>query len=283
MHFTQKVILSLNDRVCDAMKKLNSLRQQHQLKKITLNDLKTEYEQKCYDVDRAKATMAGISEEGKKLRELENRLAKARLKCQEAEHIKKTYEQIRNKLYEEHSSYAKCLDEQELQIKKIQKELANLRIVHKDAFLARDAIQKELRSLEAIVLNKRKQREQELTSVKKELDTKLAEDEKEKKLLSSAGDETAGPSQQPFLGLSEDQLGKITHYEELFKTIKEVAGVSDIDQIVERFESQGATQNHLNFLKTEAESSISTLRDERDKMLEDLEGLKYSGQLETTK
>ena len=50
------------------------------------------------------------------LRSLENRLDKARLKCKEAEHIRKTYEQIKGKLEEEHKTFERTLDEMEQEI-----------------------------------------------------------------------------------------------------------------------------------------------------------------------
>ena len=52
------------------------------------------------------------------LRNLENRLDKATLKSQEAEHIRRTYLQIRAKLEEEHHSFEQILDEMEQDTKK---------------------------------------------------------------------------------------------------------------------------------------------------------------------
>ena len=51
-----------------------------------------------------------------RLRNLENRLDKAQLKCKEAEHIRKTYEQIKKKLGDEHQQFEKILDGMEQEI-----------------------------------------------------------------------------------------------------------------------------------------------------------------------
>ena len=51
-----------------------------------------------------------------KQRDLENRLDKANLKCREAEHIQKTYLQIKMKLEDEHQSFENILDEMEQDI-----------------------------------------------------------------------------------------------------------------------------------------------------------------------
>ena len=48
-----------------------------------------------------------------KLRSLENRLDKANLKCKEAEHIQKTYLQIKAKLEDEHKTFENTLDDME--------------------------------------------------------------------------------------------------------------------------------------------------------------------------
>ena len=53
-----------------------------------------------------------------RLRNLENRLDKANLKCKEAEHIRKTYVQIKANLEEEHKTFETTLDEMEQEIKK---------------------------------------------------------------------------------------------------------------------------------------------------------------------
>ena len=53
-----------------------------------------------------------------RLRNLENRLDKANLKCKEAEHIRKTYIQIKAKLEEEHKTFENCLDDMEQDIRR---------------------------------------------------------------------------------------------------------------------------------------------------------------------
>ena len=53
-----------------------------------------------------------------KLRNLENRLDKANLKCREAQHITHTYLQIKCKLEDEHQTFESILDEMEVEIKR---------------------------------------------------------------------------------------------------------------------------------------------------------------------
>jgi len=51
-----------------------------------------------------------------KQRDLENRLDKSNLKCREAEHIQKTYLQIKMKLEDEQKSFENTLDGMELDL-----------------------------------------------------------------------------------------------------------------------------------------------------------------------
>ena len=53
-----------------------------------------------------------------RLRNLENRLDKSNLKCKEAEHIRKTYVQIKSKLEDEHKTFENSLDDMEQDIRR---------------------------------------------------------------------------------------------------------------------------------------------------------------------
>lgn len=66
-------------------------------------------------------------------------------------------------------------------------------------------------------------------------------------------------------GLSEeeDQEAKITSYEEALMKIKDATGVASIQEVVERFLSQGATRQHLDRLKEDNARQIERLREER--------------------
>lgn len=87
-------------RTCDAMKKYNALRHMTIQKEERIEEVKKSYQELLQAITDSQATAAGTNKEGKRLRELENRLDKAHLKHQEAEHIRRTYLQIKDKLQE---------------------------------------------------------------------------------------------------------------------------------------------------------------------------------------
>ena len=76
----------------------------------------------------------------------------------------------------------------------------------------------------------------------------------------------------------EEQERKITSYEDAMRRIKDATGVSDIKEVVQRFLSQGNTQQHLLQLKSNNEKTLVRLREEKEKLQEEFETMKYSGE-----
>merc|ERR1711884_691101 len=69
-------------------------------------------------------------------------------------------------------------------------------------------------------------------------------------------------------------------YEEAFSRMKKAAGVSDIDEVVRRFETQEETTNHLLELQTRAEKEIRDLGAIKEKLEAEWELVKFMGQEE---
>lgn len=84
---------------CDAMKRLNALRHQTDKKVDNLNTLKRRYCE-TYDTKVKMDNLMKGSTLGRDLRALDNRLDKTKLKCEEADHILRTYRTIKSKLEE---------------------------------------------------------------------------------------------------------------------------------------------------------------------------------------
>ncbi|VDL96442.1 unnamed protein product [Schistocephalus solidus] len=265
---------AMDYRTCDAMKRLNAMKHQSQKKLEHLNDLKRQY---C-ETYATKVRMDNVmknSEVGKQLRELENRLDKAKLKCQEAEHIQSTYEQIRNRLEEEQLTFPKSLEQMELEIKKSQAEVATLQSMYADAVLAKDAAMQEMRYQEDVTKAERKRRETELSSMRRVVEGKKSVvDKNDKRVVSAASGEGASGENADslsLLGPTEDQLARIKSFEDMFAIIKDATGVSDVDKMVKRMESLGETLEHLTKMQNDAGVTIQKLREERDKLRCELE------------
>ena len=78
--------------------------------------------------------------------------------------------------------------------------------------------------------------------------------------------------------VQEVQEAKITSYEEALAKIKDATGVSDIQEVVDRFLNQGDTKRHLEQLKDENTRVVARLKEERQKLQAQFEDLKYSGE-----
>lgn len=276
----KEAIAKLDQQVCEMKKYLNALNHQQKMREKKLAMFQTEYNQLSKDGESTILTNTGQSEEAQQLRILENQLDKMNLKTNEANKIHSTYIQILEHQKEERRTWPKQLDAQEQEIKRQGDELKELRLMYNDAQIARDTARTELSKLEASVQAAKKTREVQLASYKKIAEEKKEHAEKvEKRLQQRASlqqDELVNESKVQMSG--EEQERKITSYEEAMAKIKEATGVSDIQEVVQRFSSQGETQKHLEALKQTNEKSLIRLKEDKLKLQKEFEELKYSGE-----
>ena len=86
---------------------------------------------------------------------------------------------------------------------------------------------------------------------------------------------------QWFTGLQNSQAiqeAKISSYEEALAKIKDATGVSNIQEVVDRFLNQGNTKKHLEQLKEENSLQLARLKEEKEKLQAQFEDMKYSGE-----
>jgi len=272
-------INKLDQQVCEAIKKQNALNHQRKTRVKKLEQLQTEYDQMVKDAEEVMNTDAGESEEAQTLRMLENRLDKMVLKCNEAKRIKTTYEQILEHLKEERRTWPNQLDALEQAIKAQREELKELKAMNNDAQIAKDAAKAELQKLEQSVYEAKREREAALAEYKKQAEEKKEHAEKvEKRLQKSSLQQDELSAEQKASLSGEEQERKITTYEEAMAKIKDATGVSDIREVVQRFQSQGDTQKHLEQLKLNNEKMLVRLKEEKEKLKREYEDMKYSGE-----
>ncbi len=96
----QAAVRKFDQTVCEQIKRHNALQHVRRRREQTLASLEIQLTQMEQETATSKATPTGDSEDDKRLRQLENRLDKAVIKCNEASHIRKTYEVILQKLQE---------------------------------------------------------------------------------------------------------------------------------------------------------------------------------------
>ncbi|XP_041723424.1 coiled-coil domain-containing protein 151 isoform X1 [Coregonus clupeaformis] len=282
----------LDQKVCDKMKKLNALKHTTQTYRRRLEDLQTQYQRMKLenrgperDTERrneeAKSEGKAAEEHPQKnLRVLENRLEKAQLKCQEAEHIMRGYLKLKAHLQEESLTFQSQLDKLEAEILRQRQELKDLQVMNSDALLSKDAAKAELQRQEDQMYRERKDRECILTRYKKEAEERKAQAERVERRAQRAAmqpDELSSEAQRSATGLGEEERA-ISTFEEAFRRIKEATGVTDTQEVVERFISQGDTQQHLEDLKKENHRTLLQLKEDRDRLHKHFQDIKYSGE-----
>lgn len=140
--------------------KLRHEAQQKQKKIDKMNETLRELELEN-DAKEKKPTSASASSDTQRLRTLENNLDKANIKCQEAEHISKTYQQIIQKLEQDRLQFDGVIDDMEKSLALRKQELAQLESMCTDSFLARDKAREALAAKEAEFADARVARENE--------------------------------------------------------------------------------------------------------------------------
>ncbi|XP_048056356.1 coiled-coil domain-containing protein 151 [Megalobrama amblycephala] len=271
----------LEKEVRDKMKKLNAMKHTTQTQKQRLEEMKLQYQSMKPQTRSPLPDTQKQEEEEKKLRILENRLEKTQLKCHEAEHIMRGYLKLKEHLQEDSLTFQPQLDRMEAEIHRQTQVLKELQVMNSDAHLSKDAAKAELQLQEEQVYRERREREKILSRYKKQAEEKVAQAERMKKRPQWAAmhpDELSSEAQHSANPVEEVEA--ISTFEEAFQRIKEATGVTDSREIVDRFISQGETQEHLEKMKAENERMLLQLNKEKNTLQTELQDMKYSQKTE---
>jgi len=258
-------------------------------KKLNLHDLDGKLSELTTD---AALPTTEASPEMRQIRVLENRLDKAMIKYNEAQSIRKTYEQIVKRLKEERIGFDNQLAAIERTLKAKERDYEELLLLSHDAYHAKEMAQAELHRFEQGVMEERNQRDKEvqekkvLVQQRVEMNQRLEQRErmlKKQQDLDRAGErqlQQMSSTTDPATGTSNDfaqeEKLKIADYEEAFHRIKEATGVSDVNEVIQKFLTQEDTHKNLTSLTKENQSRIDGLLEERRKLRLQVEELKFS-------
>lgn len=76
----------------------------------------------------------------------------------------------------------------------------------------------------------------------------------------------------------DDKEIKLGEYEEAFRLIKEVSGVCNIKEVVEKFQNQGDTKEHLLQLQSQSEARREEVLKKKLLILKEYNEIKFSGE-----
>ncbi|XP_023373832.1 coiled-coil domain-containing protein 151 isoform X2 [Otolemur garnettii] len=275
----QQALEHLDYRLSEKVKQLNALRHQVVLRQSRLEELQLQYRLRHLEMAEAQDSNTEVA---KTMRNLENRLEKARMKAEEAEHITGVYLHLKAYLQEESLNLENRLDSMEAEVVRTKHELEELHVVNQEALNARDIAKNQLQYLEETVLQERRKRERYVTECKKRAEEKKLENERmERKtqrehLLVQSEDAT-----QDTQHAREEELQRrwsMYQMEVIFGKVKDATGTAETHSVVRRFLAQGDTFAQLETLKRENEQTLVKLKQEKLRLQRELEDLKYSGE-----
>ncbi|XP_047434737.1 coiled-coil domain-containing protein 151 isoform X2 [Mugil cephalus] len=281
----KEALTVLDQRVLSKTKRLNAQRHTTQTYKDRLEQLQTEYQRIKQGGSRgavsADARARKKEEEAMNLRSLENSLEKTLFKCKEAENIMINYMKLKSHLQDESLTFQGQLDSLEAEILKHREELCNLQAMNNEAQLSKEATKAELQQLEEQLYKERKERERIIASYRKKVEERKAQAEKvdrRAQRTTMQPDELSSEAQHSTTGMVGEEEKAISAFEEAFRSIKEATGVTDIQEIVERFISQKETHQHLEKMKAENEEVVLQLKEQKEHLNQQFEDMKYSGE-----
>jgi len=242
--------------------------------------------------DAAGLSTSEASSQMRQIRVLENRLDKAMIKYNEAQSIRKTYEQIVKRLKDEGTGFDNQLAGIERTLKAKERDYEELLLLSHDAYHAKEMAQAELHRFEQGVMEERNQRDKEVTEkkilVQQRVEMNQRLEQRERMLKKQQDLERAGDKQKGDLSTSADMTSnalsemaqeeqqKISDYTEAFNKIKDSTGVSDVNEVIQKFLTQEDTHKNLTSLTRDNHARLEQLTEERRKVRLQVEELKFS-------
>ncbi|XP_054939416.1 outer dynein arm-docking complex subunit 3 [Physeter macrocephalus] len=275
----QQALEHLDHRLSEKVKQLNALRYQLGLRQKWLEELQLQHSLRELEMAEAKDSNTEVA---KTMRNLENRLEKARMKVQEAEHITNVYLQLKAYLQEESLRLENRLDFMEAEVVRTKHQLEKLNLVNQEALNARNIAKNQLQHLEETVFRERKKRERYLTECKKRAEERKLQNERmERKTQQEQVLLQSDDRLQDSMRSKEEELRRLWNMyqmEVLFGKVKDATGVAETHAVVRRFLAQGDTFTQLETLKSENKQTLMGLKHEKQRLQRELEDLKYSGE-----
>jgi len=275
-----KQVALLDHKVSNLIKKHNEVRGEA----TSIEARIIQEEQAVIDIEKQKTFLlqheAGESGDAVRVRDLRNDHDKAVIHCREAEAIGNTYEKIIKQLNKERLVFDNEVTDLEAQLRSRSEELVRLKKLSGDAMAAKEAAKQQLADAEKQASEARSARDAE----KKKLNLQADEQRKkyeamEMRLRQQAG---AGTTTEATGDAADGTKNKIESYEEAMKRIQDATGVSDIQEVVQRYYAQEQSKVYLEEMRVKNTALLTQLREKKDNVTKQFEALKYSGEARNT-
>jgi hypothetical protein len=227
----------------------------------------------------------------RRIRALENKLDKAMIQYNEAQSIRKSYEQILQRLSEERVGFDNQLTAIERALSSKQRDYEELVLLTGDANHARDTALQELEKVRAVYEDERKKRDKELReqhqsiALRRSMLERMQQREKLRLALATPGISQSQLAENEFrqsqaakAAMLEkiESRNKVNIFENAFRKIKEATGVSDVNEVIQKIISQETTTENLIHVTRENQSKMDVLQERKKQIKAHCEELKYN-------
>lgn len=254
------------------------------MKKKVLDSL----DDKLKEVSKVKDAAFEESPLTREIRVLENKLDKIMIKYNEAQSIRKTYEQIVKRLKEERIGYDNQLAAIERSLKGKEHDYVELLLLSHDAKHAKELALSELNKYRHKKEAVGKLREKYTTEKRNQLENKKRlltqqQTQQMKKEELSQNDNNRGVGSVDHHYENHDKIKqeqneiktKLLNMKEGFKKLYEATGTTNVNDIIIKYVTQDETVKSLRSLEENYTSRIAKLNKQRESLKEQLRSLKY--------
>lgn len=215
------------------------------------------------------------------IRLLENRLDKVMIKYNEAQSIQQTYDQVVRRLKEERVGYDSQLAAIETCLKGKEHDFEELLLLAHDATHAKEAAFAELKRFEQRRVTVQEMRSKYISEKKGEAGREEGPpQENPSRVDRSLPNKASRVFHNSYKHDEHYQRQELSDYEEAFRKLKEVTGVIDANEIIQKFKTQGLTTQSLEELQGNYGRKIEELKGEKEGLRRELEERKYVRQRE---
>uniref|UniRef100_A0A7S3G820 Uncharacterized protein n=1 Tax=Palpitomonas bilix TaxID=652834 RepID=A0A7S3G820_9EUKA len=296
---------SITAEIEKVQNQISTLRRKYNEMKHANNVKAKELQAKQDELHDSEAIVVGVEKDiatenpaNRKVRQLENKLEKQNLKCQEGMMFKKTYETILQRLKVEQLELENQIKVAEKDFQLRSEQNGSLEVMMRDAAFEKEKAKSDLDNAKAKLTHEREIRRKELADREKLMEARTKVNEKvEERLrqrqelqMEAAGDLSAEQEAQLKADLTKEQIQqkmseqkimeaeeKAEKFEEAFRRIKEATGVEDVNEVIEKFLGQDVQRTNLTEQLRDLQKRAETVGEEKEKARVLLDELKYSG------
>lgn len=220
-------------------------------------------------------------EKEKNIRFFENQLEKVRLKTETAQSIGNKYEQVIGCLQEDFYTMPKRLEHLEKSLSEYKIEAKQMLEMKLKAIKLRNEAKEELTKLEKITFEERQFKENEIISIKRDIESRSKENQelKEKKIFKSSpafGNDLSNDRPEVKRKEIQDLKEKLENYEATIRLLQNATRVTDLQKVVERIIIQKEVTELLERQKEDAERQRNHYLSLRNDAMERLIDARYS-------